>query len=135
MLTPMKIETKHVALEKEAIPVWLLSPVVVARLFPNLAGFTSYGQVPVVSVVAQADILNGVPEVVAERRILKETPIFVTAEQLVTAVDLRTFVRVAGLCGQRSCDDEESESDQRTGFCYHSHLANTAIVEGLAWTV
>jgi hypothetical protein len=76
----MKIETKHVALEKEVIPEWRLSPVVVAVLFPHPACFSSYRQIPVVSVVAQPDILNRVPKVITQRRILKETPIFVAAE-------------------------------------------------------
>src|SRR6266404_2122263 len=44
VLSVVNVNVKHVPLVEIAVHEWLLAPVVVSNLFPNLASFTSHGK-------------------------------------------------------------------------------------------
>ena len=66
-----------VALEEEAIPIWLLSPVVVIGLFPHFSRLSTHRQVPVIGAAAQRDVIYRIPEVPPEGRVTQETPVLI----------------------------------------------------------
>src|SRR6516162_4717301 len=48
VLSVMDVKIKHIPFVEIAVHEWLLAPVVVSNLFPNLASFAAHGQEPVV---------------------------------------------------------------------------------------
>ena len=86
MLTKVGIKTQHIALKKEAIPVRLLSPIVVARLLPYFVRLSAYGQIPGIGTAAKGNKLDRVPEILAKSWVGKKTPILVFPQQLVAPV-------------------------------------------------
>src|SRR5580704_14268156 len=86
MFAIMRVHTQHIALKKEAIPEWLLSPVVVAGLLPHFSRLSAERQIPIGGVATQRDVFNGVPEVLPEVFVAQKTPVLILAKQLVTPI-------------------------------------------------
>ena len=73
----MDIDVPHVPLEKEGVLERLLAPVVVSNPLPVLTRFAANAQVPVVAMVSEADVLDGVPEILTERGVPEKAPVLV----------------------------------------------------------
>src|SRR5580692_1882424 len=86
MLAIVQVEIGHVPFIEVPIPMRRLAPVVVSDLLPDLAGFAAHGHVPVIGVLAERDIFDGVPEVLPEASIAQKTPVFILPQQLVTPI-------------------------------------------------
>src|SRR5260370_33609135 len=86
MLAIVRVDSQHVALEKKAIPEWLLSPVVVAGLLPDFSRFSTERQKPIVGIATQRDVFDGVPEVLPEASVAQKTPVLILPQQLVTPI-------------------------------------------------
>jgi hypothetical protein len=76
----MNIDVPHIALEKEGVLERLLAPVIVSNPFPVLTGLTSNAEVPVVTMVPEADVLNRIPEILAEGRVAEKAPVLVRGQ-------------------------------------------------------
>jgi hypothetical protein len=73
----MDIDVRHVPLEEESVLDRLLAPVVIPdslKGFPNLASKT---QVPVVPMIPEADVLDGIPEILTESGVPEKAPVLV----------------------------------------------------------
>jgi len=73
----MDIDVRHVPLEEESVLDRLLAPVVIPyplKGFPNLA---SDAQVPVVPMIPEADVLDGIPEILPEGGVPEKAPVLV----------------------------------------------------------
>src|ERR1700733_9627679 len=86
MLAIVQVEIGHVPFIEVPIPMRRLAPVVVSDLLPDLAGFAAHSHVPVIGVLAERDIFDGVPEVLPEVSIAEKTPVLILPEQLVTPI-------------------------------------------------
>jgi hypothetical protein len=73
----MNIEVPHIPLEKEVVLERLLAPVLVSNPLPVLSSLAANAEVPVVSVVSEADVLDRIPEVLREGRVPEEAPVLV----------------------------------------------------------
>src|SRR4029077_17721270 len=89
VLAVMNVEIKHVPLVEIAVHEWVLAPVVVSDLFPNLASFATHGQEPVIPTGPQTNVFDGVPKLLPLGRISEETPVIILAKQVIAAVLFR----------------------------------------------
>src|SRR3984957_15989140 len=83
MFSVMQIKMEHVPFIKIAIHKWLLAPVVVSDLFPNLASIASHRQEPIIPTRAQTNGLDGVPKLLPLGRIGKKAPIAVLSKEVI----------------------------------------------------
>ena len=77
MFAVMNIEVSHIPLEKEGVLERLLAPVVVSNPFPVLTGFTANAEVPIVFMVPEADVVDGIQKVLPEGGVPKKAPVLV----------------------------------------------------------
>ena len=77
MFAVMNIEVPHIPLEKKGILERLLAPVIVSNPFPVLTGLTADAEVPVFAMVPEADVLDGIPEILTEGGVPEKAPILV----------------------------------------------------------
>jgi hypothetical protein len=87
----MNVDMKHVAFVEIAVHEGLLAPVVVPDLFPNLAGFATHGQEPIIPTGPQTNIFDGVPKLPALSRISEKTPVIVLTKQVIDPRGRRRF--------------------------------------------
>ena len=73
----MDIDVRHVPLEEESVLDRLLAPVVVSNPFPVLTGLTANAEVPIVPMIPEADVLDGIPEILTEGGIPEKAPVLV----------------------------------------------------------
>ena len=73
----MDIDVRHVPLEEESVLDRLLAPVVVSNPFPVLTGLTANAEVPVFAMIPEADVLDGIPEILTEGVVPEKAPILV----------------------------------------------------------
>jgi hypothetical protein len=76
----MNIKVHHIPLEKEGVLERLLAPVIVSNPFPVLTGLTSNAQVPVITMVPEADVLDRIPEILAEGRVPEKAPVLIRGQ-------------------------------------------------------
>jgi hypothetical protein len=87
-------------------------PVVVPDLFKNLPGLASHGHVPTpIRVAAKRNILERIPEVLAQRFIAKKTPILILAKQVVLPTGICHFILVATISKQRGANDDKHNQE------------------------
>jgi hypothetical protein len=73
----VEVDVQHVPLEEESVLERLLAPVVVSNPFPVLTGLTANAEVPVVTMVPEGDVLNGIPEILTEGGVPEKAPVLV----------------------------------------------------------
>src|SRR5246127_883654 len=119
MFSIMQIKMEHVPFIKIAIHKWLLAPVVVPDLPPNLASFASHRQEPIIPTRAQTNVFDGVPELLPLGRIGKKAPIVVHPKQLINPCGGRGFGRRNRLALQEQRARKKHDHQDRGG----SHLS------------
>jgi hypothetical protein len=110
ILSQVPIHVQHVSFEEEGVGIVLLAPIVISDLLEGFARLTADGEEP--ALWSEADIFDGVPEVLAKRGVFQKAPIFVFAHQAVGAKRLAGIGRLVGLCvrnGNRGCQCEYPE--------------------------
>src|SRR5580658_2462398 len=79
----MPVRVQHESLQEERIGIVLLSPTIVANLLEGLAHSAADAEIPAVS--SQGNVLQRIPKVLSKRCILQKAPVFVFAQESVSA--------------------------------------------------
>src|SRR5580658_743717 len=79
----MPVRVQHVSFKEEGIRIRLFAPVIVANLLEGLPHSAADAEVPAVS--SQGNVLQRIPEVLPERWIFQKAPVFVFAQESVSA--------------------------------------------------
>src|SRR5882757_8148245 len=86
MLGIVQVEIGHVPFIEIPVPIRRLAPIVVSDLLPDLADFTADGHVRIIDALAERDVFDRVPEVLAEASVAQKTPVLILPQQLVTPI-------------------------------------------------
>src|SRR5260370_9827140 len=119
MFSVMQFKRDHVPFNKIALHKWLLDPVVVSDLFPNLASFASHRQEPIIPTRPQTNVFDGVPKLLPLGRIGKKAPIVVLPKQVINPCGGRGFGRRNRLALQEQSARKKHDHQDREG----SHLS------------
>src|SRR5271170_6265077 len=91
MFAVVNVKIDHVPLVEIAVHEWLLAPVVVSDLFPNLASFATHGQEPIIPTGAQTNVFDGIPKLLPLSLVGEKTPVIVLAQQVIDPCLRRGF--------------------------------------------
>ncbi len=81
MFPEMCVKTQHVAFKEKIVPKRLLSPVVVAFLLPQFTRFSADRQKPIASIALQPYALDGIPEILTEKRVFaQKAPVLIFSQ-------------------------------------------------------
>src|SRR6516164_5110169 len=96
------INIEHVSFIEISVGVRLLTPIVVANLFPDLSDFAADRYKPVLFATAKWDVFDRVPKVPAESCVAQQAPVFVFSQQPVATIRHRLLGECChlGMCGE-----------------------------------
>ncbi len=75
MVAEMPVCVQHVSFEEEVIVIRLFAPTIIADLLEHLSCLAADSEEPAVR--SQGNVLQTIPEVLPQRRVLQKAPVFV----------------------------------------------------------
>src|SRR5580704_18082458 len=109
----MPVRVQHVSLEEERIGIVLLAPIVIANLLEGLPHSAADAEIPAVS--SQGNVLKRIPKVLSKRWILQKAPVFVFAQECVSANRFGGTRGLARLSPQNGDAGGQNDDPRRSG--------------------